>query len=417
MSVSNCKEITLICRMCKSGDLFKFLDLGFTPLADRFLREDQLDEPEVHYPLTVYMCAQCGLAQLSCVVSPEILYQNDYPYESSTTMAGKKHWSEFAKSVTERLSLDSNDLAVDIGSNVGVLLEEFRSYGVKVQGVDPASNIASIAEKRGIETLPEFFDMDTAAKIVKGKGKASVITATNVFAHIDDVDSFMEAVQSLLKDNGVFVIEAPYFLNLVNNLEYDTIYHEHLSYLSVKPLIRFFKRFGMEVFDIQEVDIHGGSFRIFTARESQMDICDVVSGMLENEETMELHSPRFLESFSDAVAINRQELRWLLDSSKRAGERIVAVSAPAKGMTLLNYCGIGKETLDYVSEKSDLKIGRYTPGAHISVVPDDRLAIDVPQYALLLAWNFADEIIENLKDYRKAGGKFILPIPTPRIVE
>jgi SAM-dependent methyltransferase len=407
----------MICRTCKGGNLYQFLDLGFTPPADQFRRKDQLKEPVVYYPLEVYMCEDCGLAQLSYVVSPEVLYRNDYPYESSTTMTGRKHWSEFAMWVTKHLGLGANDLVVDIGSNVGTLLEAFASQGVRVQGVDPAANIVRIAEKRGIETICEFFNMDTARKIVDEKGKAAVITATNVFAHVDNLDSFVKTVDFLLKESGVFILEVPYFANLIKNLEYDTIYHEHLSYLSVKPLIHFFKKFGMEVFDIQQVDIHGGSMRVFVARESTRKISNVVPHLLAEERKTQLHSAETLRNFSTQVQKNREELDWLLKSLKHDGKRIVGVSAPAKGMTLLNYCKIGKETLDFITEKSTLKIGRYTPGAHIPVVPDVELVKEVPDYALLLAWNFADEIMENLNVYRKAGGKFIIPIPTPRIVE
>jgi len=407
----------IICRMCKSNNLTKFLDLGFTPPADRFLRKEQLCEPEVYYPLEMMICNNCGLAQLSHVVSPEILYRHDYPYESSVTMTGRKHWAEFARTVTERLKLGPDDLVVDVGSNVGVLLEAFKSNGTRILGVDPASNIVRIAEKRGIETLNEFFSVDVALQILKGKGYATVITGTNVFAHINDLDSFMKAVDILLNVRGVLIIEAPYFLNLIKNLEYDTIYHEHLSYLSTKPLIRFFSRFGMEIFDIEERDIHGGSFRVYVTRTGRMLVSPVVTELLKQEEEMGVHTLRALNEFSSAVQQNRRELIWLVQRLKHEGKRIVGVSAPAKGMTLLNYCRLGPETIDFVTEKTALKIGRFTPGAHIPVVPDDELIQQMPDYALLLAWNFADEIMENLKVYRDKGGKFITPIPKPHIVE
>ncbi len=407
----------MICRMCKSNNLTQFLDLGFMPPADQFLRKEQLREPEVHYPLEVMICNVCGLAQLSYVVSPEILYRHDYPYESSTTQTGHRHWGEFARTTTERLRLSSDDLVVDIGSNVGVLLEAFRANGTRILGVDPASNIVRIAEKRGIETLNEFYSIDVARQILSEKGHATVITATNVFAHVDNLDAFMQAVDLLLNERGVFIFEAPYFVNLLKNLEYDTIYLEHLSYLSVKPLIPFFKRFGMQVFDIQQRDIHGGSFRVFISRAGKMPISPVVDELLQGEEEMGLQKLNVLSDFSTAVQQNRQELIWLLQQLKHEGKRIVGVSAPAKGMTLLNYCRIGTETLHFVTEKSMLKIGRFTPGAHIPVVSDDELVRQSPDYALLLAWNFAEEIMENLRAYRDKGGKFIIPIPRPHIVE
>jgi len=229
----------MYCRMCKGKNLFKFLDLEFTPPADEFRQMDQLNEPITYYPLSVYMCSDCGLAQLGYVVAPEILYQRDYPYESSTTKCGREHFDLFAASVSERFSLTNKDLVIDIGSNVGVLLEGFKKRGTRILGVDPANNIVKIAQERGIETMCTFFGLDCVTRILRLKGKAKVITATNVFAHIDDLYDVMKSVDSLLEKDGIFIFESPYFYNLLKNLEYDTIYHEHLSYISVKPLIPF----------------------------------------------------------------------------------------------------------------------------------------------------------------------------------
>lgn len=404
------------CRTCQSSNLYKFLDLGFTPPADQFRRKDQMREPEMHYPLEVYMCEDCGLAQLTHVVSPEILYRNDYPYESSITKTGKAHWESFAREVVKRFGLGKSDLVVDIGSNVGVLLEAFRNNGVSIQGVDPAANIVLLAQKRGIETICDLFNAEAVDEILAKKGKASVITGTNVFAHIDDLHTLMGDVKRLLKKKGVFIFEAPYFVNLINKIEYDTIYHEHLSYLSVKPLIGFFARNGMEIIDIEMVDIHGGSFRVYVAEKGEYPVSGTVAELLDKEIKMGLYTRAVLDKFAENVRTNRTELNWLLHSLKQQGKRIVGVSAPAKGMTLLNYCRIGNDILDAVSEKSTLKIGRYTPGMHIPVVSDDYLLEKQPDYALLLAWNFADEIVKNLDGYRKKGGKFIVPIPMPRII-
>ena len=404
------------CRMCKGTDLELFLDLGFTPPADQFRRKEQLAEPDVYYPLEVMVCRDCGLSQLNHIVSPEILYRQDYPYESSTTKMGRVHWTEFAESCVEMLRLGKRDLVVDVGSNVGVLLECFRNAGTGILGVDPAVNISLLAEKRGIETITEFFSIDAAERILREKGQASVITATNCFAHVNDLDGFMRAADKLLNERGVLVIEAPYFANLLGNLEYDTIYHEHLSYLSVRPLKNFFGRFGMEIFDIQQRDIHGGSFRVFVSRAGGRKAAPVVGELLASEEEKGIHKPEVLRRFSAAVRKNRDDLLWLLRSLKHDGKRIAGVSAPAKGMTLLNYCRLGTETLDFVTEKSALKIGRFTPGAHIPVLSDQELLNRMPDYALLLAWNFAEEIMANLSEYRKKGGKFIIPIPSPRII-
>jgi SAM-dependent methyltransferase len=407
----------MICRMCRSDALYQFLDLGFTPPADQFRRKDQLREPDTYYPLQVAVCDDCGLVQLTHTVSPEVLYRNDYPYESSTTKTGQIHWAGFAKSVVERFALGGNDLVVDIGSNVGVLLGAFKDNGVKVQGVDPAANIVMLAHERGIDTICDFFNMETVRKILAEKGPASVITGTNVFAHIDDLHTFMHSIQALLGKKGVFIFEAPYFVNLLKFNEYDTIYHEHISYLSVKPLVPFFKHFNMEVFDIQQMDIHGGSFRVFIGATGAWPVTDAVTKLLNEEQAMGIYTHQFLDTFAQRVKRNKQDLVRLLQDLKKQGKKVVGVSAPAKGMTLLNYCRIDNDTLDFVTEKSKLKIGRYTPGAHIPVVADDELVNQQADYALLLAWNFADEIIKNLDEYRKRGGKFIIPIPDPKIVE
>jgi SAM-dependent methyltransferase len=393
-----------------------FLDLGFTPPADQFRRRDQLVEPEIRYPLEVVMCENCGLAQLSHVVSPELLYRNDYPYESSTTKTGRLHWAEFAGSVAKRFDFGAADLAVDIGSNVGVLLSEFQNNGMRVQGVDPAANIVMIAQANNIDTICDFFNAETAEQIVEEKGHASVITATNVFAHVDNLDNFMVSVKKLLSENGVFIFEAPYFVNLLKHNEYDTIYHEHLSYLSVKPLVSFFAKHGMEVFDIAQKDIHGGSFRVFVARKGQWPVSEIVGELVRNEVELGIYTREVLIKFATAVKKNKKDIIWLLHSLKHEGKRIVAVSAPAKGMTLLNYCGIDGDLLDFVTEKSRLKVGRFTPGSHIPVLSDSELLNQQPDYALLLAWNFSEEIMQNLDEFRQRGGKFIIPIPEPHII-
>lgn len=407
----------MICRMCKSENLYNFLDLGFMPPADEFLRKDQLEYPRTYYPLEVLMCRACGLSQLSYVVSPEVLYRHDYPYEASTTRTGREHFAKFAAQCTARFGLGPSDLVIDVGSNVGVLLANFKANGTRILGVDPAANIVRIAEKNGIPTMNELFSAEIAAKIRGEQGKASLMTASNCFAHIDDLDDFARGLDTLLTPQGVFILEAPHFLELIKDLEYDTIYHEHLSYLSLKPLIPFFKKRGMEVFDVEQQHIHGGSFRVFVGRKGKHKVTPRVAECLKAEAKYGLHDEKTLRRFASAVKQNREALSWLLADLKHRGKSIAAVSAPAKGMTLLNYCGIGRETLDFVTEKSTLKIGRFTPGGHIPIFPDSELLKRKPDYALLLAWNFAPEIMANLKEYVKKGGRFIIPIPRPHIAE
>ena len=406
----------MTCRMCGKTNLYKFLDLGATPPADDFRRAEQLQEPETYFPLQVFMCADCGLAQLGHVVPPEVLYRQDYPYEASTTAAGRAHWTRMAQEIVGRLRLDPGKLVVDIGSNVGVLLGAFRDAGMRVRGVDPAPNIAEIARSHGIDTICAFFGVDAAAQILKEDGPASAITGTNVFAHVDDLRAFMRGIDLLLSPDGALIIEAPYLANLIAYTEYDTIYHEHLSYLSVRPLVSFFDSCDMEVFDVEQVEIHGGSLRVFVGRRGRHAVTSDVSRLLAQEEETGLHSPEALQTFAKAVEQNRRELVWLLHRLKADGKKIAGVSAPAKGMTLLNYCKIDGQILDFVTEKSPLKIGRFTPGARLPVVSDDRLVRDKCDYGPLLAWNFADEIIRNLDGFRRQGGRFIIPIPAPRVI-
>lgn len=406
----------MICRMCRSENLYQFLDLGFMPPADEFLRPEQLRYPRAYYPLDVLMCRSCGLSQLGYVVSPEILYRHDYPYEASTTRTGREHFARFAAEAVARFGMGPKDLVIDVGSNVGVLLGNFKANGTRILGIDPAANIVRIAEKNGIPTLNELFSAGLAREVRREHGRAAMVTASNCFAHINDLVDFVRGLDALLTRDGVFVMEAPHFQTLIENLEYDTIYHEHLSYLSLKPMIPFFRRHGFQVFDVQKQNIHGGSFRVFVGRRGRHKVAPAVARVLSEEKRAGLHSEKVLRRFAKAVEKNRDELLWLLRRLKHEGKSVVAVSAPAKGMTLLNYCKIGSETLDFVTEKSALKIGRFTPGSHIPVLPDSELLKRRPDYALLLAWNFAPEIMANLKEYTKRGGKFIIPIPRPRIV-
>ncbi|MDO8482907.1 MAG: methyltransferase domain-containing protein, partial [bacterium] len=372
-------------------------------------------------PLRVLLCKDCGLSQLSHIVDPRILYQHDYPYEQSTTKTGQSHWDSFATSVTNNLNLKKGDVIVDIGSNVGTLLKSFKKLGMETVGIDPAPNIAAIANKEhGVKTICDFFGMNSAKKVKKLVGAAKVVVGANVFAHIDNLDEVMRAVKFLLKKDGVFVFESPYFKHLVDSLEYDTIYHEHLSYLSVKPLIPFFEKFSLQIFLIKETDIHGGSFRVFVGRKGARPIDKSVQEFLRVEKESKLHEMETMLAFAKRVRQNRDELMTLIEKLLHEGKKVAAVSAPAKGMTLLNYIGVSNRHIELISEKARLKIGRFAPGGHggghIPVVSDEELLKENVDYALLLAWNFSKEIIDNLKNFSDKGGKFIIPIPKPRIV-
>jgi SAM-dependent methyltransferase len=404
------------CRMCKSNKLNLFLDLGYSSLSDGFLTKDDLNESETSYPLNVLICKNCGLCQLGYTVPPEKMFNKNYPYDSSTTSSGREHFRNMGISICNYFNLELNSLVVDVGSNTGVLLSSFKSKNMKVLGIEPSDNVASIARKKGIETITAFFSKKIAEKILKKYGKVSVLTATNVFAHIDDLDDFMKGVKILLKSDGVLVIEAPYLVNLFDNLEYDTIYHEHLSYLSVKPLKQFCEKHKMDLFDVEIKKIHGGTLRYFIGRKGKHEVSKNIKKFLKLENTKKIYLDKQLEQFAKNVKVHRSELLKLLFNLKKSGKTIVAISAPAKGNTLLNYCKIGTETIDYITEKNPMKIGKFTPGMHIPIYSDKKLMSDKPDYALVLAWNFADEIMKNNSSFKRNKGKFIIPLPFPKII-
>jgi hypothetical protein len=409
--------IHLNCRLCSSNKLFKFLDLGNQPPSDQFLEKDQLIEKTIFYPLEVFSCQKCGFIQLGYVVDPKILYQENYPYESSLTKTGKDHYYDFANSVVTRFGLSKGDYVIDVGSNIGVLLNGFKKLNIKVLGVEPAKNICLIANKNNIPTVNYFFDKKAISFIKKKRIIPKIITATNVFAHVHNLNEFILNIKEVLdKKKGVLIIESPHFLNLLKKLEYDTIYHEHLSYLTITPLISFFKKFSMEIFRVEKKDIHGGSIRIFVSFKKNFTVHSSVNRIIDLESRYKINSKKTLLNFRSDVRINRFRLIQLLTKIKLNNKTIVAVSAPAKGMTLLNYAKIDFDYLDFATEKSKLKQGLYTPGSKIPVYSDSQILKKKPDYALLLAWNFSKEIIANNLSYLKNGGKFIIPIPKIKII-
>jgi SAM-dependent methyltransferase len=403
------------CRMCNSENLYPFLNLGFHPPSDAILSQNDLEEPEITFPLKVVQCQDCGLTQTSYVVNPKLLYGYKYKYESSMTETGKSHFFNMADSISSKFVFKENPLVVDIGSNVGVLLEGFERNGARVLGIDPAPEICKKANERGIETWQEFINSKVASRIVNKKGKAKIVTGTNVFAHIDDKKEFMNSLDVMLDDEGIFVFEAPYLVDLIDNMEYDTIYLEHLEYISVKPLIGFFKKYGMDIFDIEKYDIHGKSLRFFSCRENRIPISDTTTKYLNLEDEKKIYKKETLDDFAQKVKDHRNELVNLLRDLKKEGNKIVGISAPAKGNTILNYCKIGTDLIDYITEKSDIKQRHYTPGMHIPIIGEDQLLKDRPDYGVVFAWNFANEIIKNNKEFAERGGKFIIPIPSPII--
>lgn len=394
------------CRMCQSSNLKQWLDLGLHPHSDHFHKEK---EAEMFYPLGVSVCEDCGLNQLTYIVAKEELYLKDYLYESSITKTANDHWREFAESSVKKLGIEKDSLIVDIGSNDGSLLLKYKDEGMQVMGFDPTPEATQIAIDRGVPTVQDFFTQEKALSHFK-ENTVDLVVGTNVFAHVDNLDDFIDGVKSILKINGVFIFESPYFGEFLKGLEYDTVYHQHLSYLSLKPLVKFLEKHGMEAFDVEQHELHGGGFRVYIARKGQREVQSSVHAMLASE-TWEM---RDLEHFADQTKESREKLNDVVRDIQLQGKSLAVVSTPAKGNTLLNYTGIGRY-IDFATDKSKLKQGRFLPGTGIEVFSDDELVKRQPDYVLVLAWNFFHEITENVK---KAGytGKFIHPL-TAKIYE
>ena len=401
------------CRICASTDLLKVLSLGEHPPVDNFVAPDRLGE-EKRYPLEVYFCRACSLVQLIDVVPPTELFHDAYAFFSSASAPLVRHFESYATQIKEKC-LSPGDLVVDIGSNDGALLQFFLPEH-RVLGIEPSSNVAEAAQKKGIETIVEFFNEEMAKRIVETHGKAKVVTANNVFAHIDDLDEIVRGIKTLLTDDGVFVSESHYLLDLVQHMEFDTIYHEHLCYYCVKPLQYLFERFDMEVFDVERVAQHGGSIRVFARNRSSAPIDPRVKELFDLEEKSGLHTAETFLGLQERVNSIRDKLVSLVRKLRQEGNKVVGYGAPAKSGTLLNFCGFTGSDLAYITDTTSYKVGMLTPGSHIPVVSPDILKMETPDYILLLAWNYRDFILEKEKDVRARGAKFIIPIPKVEII-
>jgi SAM-dependent methyltransferase len=402
------------CRICESRDLLLFLDLGNLPIADAFTDIDHSTDPYSRFPLAVNLCKQCGWHQLSHVIEPEILYQQDYPYDSRVTKTGKRHWDSFAYSVASHYGIKQGDVIVDIGSNTGALLDSFKFFSESVQGVDPSETASEIARKNNIPTVVSFFNKDAVHEIIATIGNASVVTATNSFAHVDDVSAWVENVKLLLSPQGVLIIESPHVLQLIKNNQFDTIYHEHLSYVSVKPLVEFFKKRGLHIIRVEKTVIHGGSIRIHVCKNESL-VDSSVSEIIKEESQARISEIDNLLLFANRITDLREKLQNILFDITSRNETIGIVSAPAKGMTLINSLNLSNLNIVGISDRSHLKIGKFAPGIGLKVLNDSELLSLEPNYLLILAWNFAEEIIGNIQTMSNKKNKYIVPIPDPVI--
>ncbi len=398
------------CRSCGHPELNCLLDLGNQPLANGLLRAEDLNKTEPRVPLRLALCEGCKLLQLIDLVPPDSLFTY-YHYFSSFSDAMLRHAADAANRYVKEFGLGPDSFVVEAASNDGYLLKNFVKAGVPCLGVEPAQNIAAAAEAAGVPTLCQFFTKANAANLAQSRSGADLILGNNVFAHAPDINDFIGGLQALLKPDGRIVLEFPYGCEMIEKNEFDTIYHEHVFYFTLLALIPAFARHNLEIFHVEHLAIHGGSLRLFAGHRGAHEIRESVTQLKAEETEKGVDGIDYYVGFSSRVEGLKVDLVKLLGDLKSQGKRIAAYGASAKGSTLLNYYGIGADTLDFVADRSTQKQGLFTPGTHLPIVSGDELANKQPDYALLLTWNFSTEIIGQQQAFRDAGGKFIIPIP------
>jgi len=410
----------LFCRACGTGGLEIVLSLGDMPLSNALLTEDQLGQPEARYPLALAFCAHCSLVQITVSIDPIELFV-DYPYFSSTASTMVAHAQALVERLIVERSLGPNSLAMELASNDGYLLQFYVQVGISVLGIDPAANVIALARERGIDTREAFFSRALADELRAAGQRASVLHANNVLAHVSDLNDVLGGIARVLADDGVAVIETPYVRDLVDRVEFDTIYHEHLFTYSLTSLTHWLEANAMYPIDVERIPIHGGSLRVIVASPSMVAMhaatpSPAVTELLAEEAAIGLNAIEYYRDFASRVEGAQAALRDLLSRLHAEGKRVAAYGAAAKGATLLNATGLTGEWLDFVADRSRHKQGKYMPGVHVPIVGPEKLLEQMPDYTVLLAWNLADEILEEQAEYRSRGGRFIIPLPVPRII-
>ena len=403
------------CRLCGSRQVERVLSLAPTPPANAFVSEAQCATSQPAYPLDLWFCKNCTHVQLLDIVEPRLLFE-DYPYVSGTSPVFVSHFEEYADDLIGRFGFESGNLIVDIGSNDGTLLRLFQAAGMNVLGIDPAHAIAESATASGVPTQTGFFNLSTALDIRSQYGAASCITANNVFAHIDDLGNVADGVRELLSPDGIFVFEVSYLLDVYEKILFDTIYHEHLDYHTVAPLQPFFEAHGLELFAAKRVDTHGGSLRGFAQLAGGRHPANGLDDLTDKERRAGLHCAETLRGYSARIDGVGRQLGELIAALKRDGKRLAGYGAPAKATTLMHHFGIGRDQIEFIVDDNPRKQGLFSPGLHVPVLPSKVLAEQEPDYLVILAWNFADPIMQKCREFAARGGRFIVPLPTVRVV-
>ena len=406
------------CRFCRAELERTFVDLGMSPLCETFLDPRDVNRMEPFYPLHVYVCEQCLLVQLEEYVSPADIF-TDYPYFSSYSDSWLRHASNYVDKITERLALDAQSLVVELGSNDGYLLKHFVAKGIPVLGIEPAQNVAEVATAAGVRTVSKFFGPDVAKQLRADGEAADLIVGNNVLAQVPDLNGFVAAIRMLLKPAGVVTIEVPHLLRLVAENQFDTIYHEHFSYFSFLVAERIFAAHGLEVFDVEELASHGGSLRIYAghAGSGLHPVAATVADMRAKERAASVDRLEYYDSFKHQVEATKRKLLDLLIDVRGQGKNVVGYGAPGKGNTLLNYCGIRGDFLDFTVDRNPRKQGRFLPGTHVPIGAPNDIDRAKPDFVFILPWNLKDEIMQQLAHVRDWGGKFIVPIPEARVYD